>query len=131
MSRRLITTLVPVDDPGWVRFRECYPRREAMLDARKAWAQLNPDAALVEVIIQALGWQRPYWERKGEWYEPPLPATYLRTRRFEDEPSAQPAVRQMSAAAATVFQTLGRSHEASVSDADSVLRTAVRRHKRD
>ena len=98
--------IIAADDPGWTRFWECYPRREAKLDARKAWAQLNPDAELVDAIIQALGWQRQYWAKKGDWYEPPLPATYLRNRRFEDEPPARSAMRQMSKAAATVFQTL-------------------------
>ena len=83
MTRALVG-LVAVDDPGWVRFWECYPRREAKLEARKAWAQLNPDAALVDAIIQALGWQR---QTKG-WGLGfvPLPASYLRGRRFDDEP---------------------------------------------
>lgn len=97
--------LVASDDLGWLRFWECYPRREAKLDARKAWAQLNPDAALVDAIIQALGWQR----QTDGWLRGfvPLPASYLRGRRFEDEPPTRPALRQMSEAAAVVFQVLG------------------------
>lgn len=96
--------LVAADDPSWLRFWEVYPRREAKLDARKAWAQLSPDAATVEAIIDALGWQRQTdgWRRGFI----PLPASYLRGRRFEDERPVQ-AQRVMSDAAAVVFETLG------------------------
>lgn len=78
--------LVSEDDRQWLRFWECFPRREAKLDARKAWAQLAPDAALVDSIIHALGWQRQTdcWRRGFV----PLPASYLRGRRWEDEPPA-------------------------------------------
>ena len=98
--------MVPDDDSGWVRFWECYPRREAKLDARKAWAQLGPSSELVDQIIQALGWQR----QSDQWLRGfiPLPATYLRGRRFDDERSVAlaPVRRQMSDGAATVFETL-------------------------
>ena len=98
--------LVPANDLSWVRFWTVYPRREAKLDARKAWAQLAPDAALVDTIIQALGWQRQTdgWQRGFI----PLAASYLRGRRFEDERpvTLQPVRRQMSDGAATVFETL-------------------------
>lgn len=93
--------MVPENDPNWLRFWEVYPRRQAKLDARKAWAQLNPDEALVDCIIQALGWQR----QTKQWLEGfiPLPASYLRGRRWEDEPPVK-VHRQMSDAAALVFQ---------------------------
>ena len=103
-AMRMAKLMVHARDPDWVRFWECYPRREAKLDARKAWAQLQPDASLVDTIIQALGWQRQTdgWRRGFV----PLPASYLRGRRFEDEQPVQ-AQRVMSDAAAIVMQTLG------------------------
>ena len=82
-------SMVPDDDPHWRRFWEVYPRRDAKLDARKAWAQLSPDEATVDAIIHALGWQRQtdQWRRGFV----PLPASYLRGRRWEDEPRTPPA----------------------------------------
>ena len=96
--------MVAEDDPSWRRFWECYPWRTAKLKARAAWAQLNPDADLVDTIIHALGWQRQLWEQQG--FGTPYPATYLNQQRWTDEPPARPAMRQMSEAAAVVFSTL-------------------------
>ena len=103
-AMRLSRQMVHETDPDWVRFWEVYPRREAKLDARKAWAQLHPDAALVDTIIQALGWQRQTdgWRRGFV----PLPASYLRGQRWTDEQPVQ-AQRVMGDAAATVLSTLG------------------------
>ena len=55
-------------------------------DARKAFAKLNPDAALVEDMLRALDWQKrlPEWTKDGGQFIP-YPATWLNARRWEDE----------------------------------------------
>ena len=55
-------------------------------DARKAFAKLNPDAALVKDMLRALDWQKrlPEWTKDGEQFIP-YPATWLNGRRWEDE----------------------------------------------
>ena len=56
-------------------------------DARKAFAKLNPDVALVEDMLRALDWQKrlPEWTKDGGQFIP-YPATWLNARRWEDEP---------------------------------------------
>ena len=78
--------LVPDDDPCWLRFWAMYPRHEAKLDARKAWMQLAPSPELVEMMIEALTWQIPLHQWNGEKRDfVPLPASWLRGARWEDE----------------------------------------------
>jgi uncharacterized protein YdaU (DUF1376 family) len=48
----------PADPPDFLRFWDAYPRRKAKGDARRAWAKLKPDAALVDLMLSALAWQR-------------------------------------------------------------------------
>lgn len=59
-----------------------YPRREAKKDALKAWAQVHGDQHL-DRILDALIWQAPQWTERQYT---PLPASYLRGERWEDEP---------------------------------------------
>ena len=60
-------------------------------DARKAFAKLNPDAALVEDMLRALDWQKhlPEWTKDGGRFVP-YPATWLNARRWEDEQGSSP-----------------------------------------
>ena len=85
----MTTRLVADDDPGWVRFWTAYGWKVAKRDARKAYAQLMPDAATLDAILAALAWQLPLWTRQG--YGQPYPASYLRGLRWEDEPPHPPA----------------------------------------
>ena len=64
-------------------FWDAYPRRQAKKDARKAWDQLKPDTALVEKMLDALELQ----VKSKQWREGfiPLPATWIRGERWEDE----------------------------------------------
>ncbi len=67
------------------QFWRVYPRREAKRDGLKAWRQLNPDPALAAKIILAVAARV-----SGDWSDReqkhlPLPATYIRGRRWEDE----------------------------------------------
>lgn len=72
---------------GFDLFWAHYPRREKKGDARKAWERLNPSAALVQTIVEALKWQvnRPQWLKEDGQFIP-LPATWLRAEQWDDEP---------------------------------------------
>lgn len=76
----------PSAHPGFDEFYQAYPRHEGKTDALKAWNSTKPDLL---AVLTALEWQRQ------KWTDPkyvPLPATYLRGRRWEDERTAiQPA----------------------------------------
>lgn len=68
------------------RFWEAYPRRQGKEAARKAWAKMRPDEALLEDMLAALERQRAsdQWRKDGGLFIP-LPATWLNGRRWEDE----------------------------------------------
>jgi len=71
---------------GWSEFYAAYPRKEAKLDGLKAWNQLSPAAEVQRKIMADIG-QRlglDLWS-KADVKHIPLPATYLRARRWEDE----------------------------------------------
>jgi hypothetical protein len=81
--------LVPA---GFDGFWKSYPRHEAKQDAIKAWRQIEPDGATQVRMVGALEWQRlqPGWLKdRGRFI--PLPASWLRSRRWEDEPFHPPA----------------------------------------
>jgi hypothetical protein len=67
---------------GFDAFYTAFPRHEARRDAEKAWKQLRPDAALQAVILTHLQTRR--WPADKKFV--PLPATFLRGRRWEDAP---------------------------------------------
>lgn len=75
-------------------FWEAYPRHEAKKDARKAWGQVNPSEETLGKILAALEWQK----QCDQWLRGyiPLPATYLRGERWEDEPMSRPALGQQT-----------------------------------
>jgi hypothetical protein len=79
--------MVAEDDPLWVRFWRCYPRRVGKKDARKAWMEMAPTATDVALMEAALAWQsqQPSWLEDGGQYVP-FPASYLRAERWTDEP---------------------------------------------
>jgi hypothetical protein len=67
-------------------FWEAYPNKSAKQDALKAFRALAPDAELRQVMHDALAkWRASErWMKEGGKYVP-LPATWLRGRRWEDE----------------------------------------------
>ena len=75
-------------DETFVRFWSAYPRRVGRATAYAAWCRLDPDDALVEVILDALNWQRAVWSQSPVRFTP-HPTTYIRHRRWEDEPSIE------------------------------------------
>lgn len=71
---------------GFADFWTAYPRRDARRDAVKAWESLRPDAQLLQCILESLTRfnRSEQWTKDGGRYVP-LPATWLRGRRWEDE----------------------------------------------
>jgi hypothetical protein len=79
----------PADD--LVGFNEVwtqYPNHRGKADAEKTWRALQPEPTLRQQMLEAIVWQRrlPEW-REGVRFIPRL-STWLRGRRWQDEPSA-------------------------------------------
>lgn len=73
------------DPSGFQLFWAKYPRREAKIDAYKAWRQLQPDPELQASIHAALEWQISANQWADQPLYCPLPASYLRAERWTDE----------------------------------------------
>ena len=77
------------EDKDCVHFQEfyiTYPRHEAKQDALKAWTTLKPDEALRSIILAAIEAAKKSegWLKDGGKYIP-LPASWIRGKRWEDE----------------------------------------------
>lgn len=81
-----------VPHEGFEVFWSAYPRREARLDAIKAWNKAQPSPATVECILEALEWQgqQKNWQEAKRFI--PLPASYLRGERWKDEKREPPPI---------------------------------------
>lgn len=79
--------------PAFEQFWAAYPRRVGKGAASKAWAHIP--AGTLPAILEALQWQRQceQWTKDGGQYVP-HPATYLNSKRWEDDKSAARPVRQ-------------------------------------
>jgi hypothetical protein len=62
-------------------FYKAYPRRQAKQEAENAWRKLNPDKQLVSRILADIQYRFTTTELKFV----PLPASYLRGARWDDE----------------------------------------------
>jgi len=83
-------------------FYAAYPKHKKGLDARKAWTQrlyerTDTPADHAAEIQDALAWQvhQRDWVKEGGKYVP-LPASYLRGARWEDEPDDEDATPQIT-----------------------------------
>lgn len=76
---------IPTDDK-FNAFWQAYPKHSAKADAAKAFAKLNPDDALMQTILTSIAsWKKTeQWTKDNKQYVP-LPATFIRGRRWEDE----------------------------------------------
>ena len=81
------------ETPGFDSFYAAYPKHAGKANALKAWNALAPDEALQARIMAAIQVQRasPSWTKDGGQFIP-LPATWLRGRRWEDEQQTAPEV---------------------------------------
>lgn len=86
---------------GFDSFWSVYPRRVGKQDALKAWGQLNPDDALVDLIVAGVERWKTYdqWTKDGGAFIC-YPATFLRGRRWEEEdrPDVPPTPQKTAAA---------------------------------
>lgn len=73
-------------DATFDAFWDIYPKHKDKQKARRAWAKIKPDAALLEIILRAVKAQAASedWTRDGGRYVP-YPSTWLNGRRWEDE----------------------------------------------
>ena len=71
----------------FTRFWSVYPKRVKKQDALKAWIALDPDDALIAVILEALRWQcqQEQWTKDPHFSFVPHAPTWIRGRRWEDE----------------------------------------------
>jgi len=72
-------------DGGFGWFWDAYPRKVGRADAERAWAQLDPDPALVAEVLAGLArarQSRQWAQDRGRYI--PNPANWLRGRRWED-----------------------------------------------
>lgn len=94
-------------DEAFEAFWSVYPRKVGRKAAFAVWARLKPTAALATQIVAAVEAQchSAQWQKDGGQFIP-HPKTWLSQGRWDDQ-IEQPALRQMSEAAATVFQVLG------------------------
>lgn len=68
----------------WLAFWAAYPKKDGKEDARKAWKKIK--LAKVPAIMAAIETRRntrDWTKEKGQYI--PLPASFLRGRRWEDE----------------------------------------------
>ncbi len=72
-------------------FYSSYPKKRNRGDAEKAWRGLKPDVELLCKMLEAVAWQvHTYdWVKEGGQFIP-LPGTWLRGKRWLDEPPAKP-----------------------------------------
>lgn len=77
-------------DELFERFWEKYPKKVKRAEAEEAWKAIAPDEALLECMLSAITTQKADegWRREGGRYIP-LPANWLRNRRWEDVPVVQ------------------------------------------
>ncbi len=76
---------------GFDEFWDAYPRKTAKAEALNSWKRDKPD---LQTVLNSLAWQK----KEDQWTKDagkfiPYPASYLNSRRYEDEkpkPKAQP-----------------------------------------
>lgn len=73
-------------DDGFATFWQQYPKKVAKPQALKAWKKQKPDLAACLTALNAAG-ASVDWQKDGGQYIP-HPATWLNSRRWEDEISA-------------------------------------------
>lgn len=99
------------DAPGFDAFWSAYPRKDARKDALKAWNALRPDDALQCRMVAAIRTQSSseQW-RKGKTFIP-LPASWLRGERWNDEGGAPAAMARSTAAPMPAYEPDWCQHE--------------------
>lgn len=76
------------DDPLFIEFYSAYPRRQSKQDAIKAYAQVRKSGVAHESIMRGLDRAKRDDRRFRDPQYTPLPASWLRSGGFEDEPNS-------------------------------------------
>jgi uncharacterized protein YdaU (DUF1376 family) len=87
-KKKTNTPLTPQgDDPLFDEFWQKYPRKESKGAAQRAWLKVKRPSDTLELIIEALKWQKvsDQWTKENGQYIP-LPSTYLNQEKWLDEP---------------------------------------------
>jgi len=76
----------PKTDPDFEQFYKAYPKKKAKVDALKAWKQVKKKLPPIADIVAAVEAQKKTedWRKDGGQFIP-LPATWLRGGRWDDE----------------------------------------------
>lgn len=71
---------------GFDEFWTAYPKKTAKADAERAWSKIKPD---LQSVLTALSWQTKLedWTKENGKFIP-FPASYLNSKRYEDEKPA-------------------------------------------
>lgn len=71
---------------GFTVFWEAYPKKKSKAQAEKAWCKLNPSEELVQDMLKSIETAKTSrdWTKDGGQFVP-YPATWLNSRRWEDE----------------------------------------------
>lgn len=75
-----------LEEEAFLRFWKFYPKKRSKGDAEKAWKSIKPGSELVEKILDAITrakTSRDWLKENGKFV--PYPATWLRSRGWEDE----------------------------------------------
>ncbi|MEN6334078.1 MAG: helix-turn-helix domain-containing protein [Phycisphaerales bacterium] len=108
----------PKGEDGFDRFWRVYPKRVAKEAARKAFARIAPDDAMLDRMIAAVKTQRDtnQWTKDGGQYIP-HPATWLNAHRWEDEvPAAKGPVVDADREIQVPFNSPTKEHYAIMDD---------------
>ena len=121
------------DEAAGLVFLDTYPRREARADGLKAWRQTRAVRPALSVLIDALAAHAASkdWTRERRQFIP-LPATWLRGRRWEDDVSglqlapalAQRIARWQQAAQGKAAASMAAIEAASLAAGDAAMARA-------
>ena len=115
------------------RFWEAYPRKQAKKDARRAFLAARVDDHLLHQMLSALVWQKdqPQWSREGTFI--PLPATWIRGERWQDEPFQPchpvPVSPREATEALEAYREYGCRHFPRCTEMDECLTKLVQEHR--
>lgn len=76
---------------GFESFWNNYPKKTGKGTAFLEWQKINKKEEILEMVLNALVWQKTAWAKDNNKYVP-MPENYLKGRRWEDEPPAQTKV---------------------------------------
>lgn len=91
MSNVVQLTGAPIENPNeapeldpWDAFWTLYPRHECKKDAALAWSKIST-ADHVAILVAITQWRKIWAAENRQRHMTPLPATWLRAERWEDE----------------------------------------------